>query len=216
MKLGHWRSRPQQAEPAASQLVPALDRVREMREHSGWEPLTRPSTIQERADHVANVRKRVTIPPLAGERGGDYQKTHSIAPWLLDSLRPIFYGSSAMLALILSLYVFTPEHRPSAPPPPIEGTTIAFQLPEISSYAGLTEVQATLSAQRALRCVTARVGDWSLESKWQSDGEVYFRRTNNYEGTIIFRHSIYSSDIVRVRLKLDPDEKVIVCAVEPQ
>jgi len=68
MKLGHWRSRPQQAEPAASQLVPALDRVREMREHSAWEPLTRPSTIQERMERVSSARRQIRIPPLAGER----------------------------------------------------------------------------------------------------------------------------------------------------
>src|SRR4051812_734568 len=68
MKLGHWRSRPQQAEPTVSQLVPALNRVREMREHSAWEPLTPSSSIQERAERVSTVKRHITLPPLAGER----------------------------------------------------------------------------------------------------------------------------------------------------
>jgi len=100
MKLGHWHSRPHQAEPTASQLVPALDRVREMREHSAWEPLTSQSNIQGRAERVSTVRQQITIPPLASQhnaRGIDDWKRI----WFLDAFGALLIVITGALAILL-------------------------------------------------------------------------------------------------------------------
>ena len=103
MKLGHWRSQAQQAEPTASQLVPALDRVREMREHSAWEPLASANNIRERAEHISHIRQQITIPHLANER--ENREWLELAPkaWLHD----IFPATVIVLAgVIVSVLVW--------------------------------------------------------------------------------------------------------------
>ena len=101
MKLGHWRSRPQQAEPTASQLVPALDRVREMREHSTWEPLTAASNIRERAERVSGIRQHVRIPKLADEREPGQGLELSPTIWLREAVTAPFIVIAGALVIVL-------------------------------------------------------------------------------------------------------------------
>lgn len=104
MKLGQWRSQAQQAEPTASQLVPALDRVREMREHSAWEPLTSASNIQERAERVSKTRRQITVPPLAGERRRKNEIFDIRRLWLREAFEALLVViAGAVIALVFLL-----------------------------------------------------------------------------------------------------------------
>src|SRR5205809_7621027 len=105
MKLRHWRSQAQQAEPTASQLVPALERVREMREHSAWEPLTSANTSRERAERVSKTRRQITVPPLAGERRRKNEIfEYPVRLWLREAFEALLVViAGAVIALVFLL-----------------------------------------------------------------------------------------------------------------
>ena len=107
MKLGHWLSRRPQAEPVVSQFVPALDRVREMREGAAWEPLTTPGNIRERAERVTTLRRRITIPHLASERERREWLKLSPRAWLHDVLpAPVLVIAGVFVIVLVWLTFF--------------------------------------------------------------------------------------------------------------
>ncbi|HTD88277.1 MAG TPA: hypothetical protein VK850_17015, partial [Candidatus Binatia bacterium] len=66
IKLVHLLRR--RRDTVAAPFVPALERVREMRDDARWEPLCGANQIQKQADRVSQIREQVTIPHLATER----------------------------------------------------------------------------------------------------------------------------------------------------
>ena len=207
MKLGPWRFGTHKATAPASQFVPALDRVREMREHSVWEPATSPNTIQQRSDRVAAAREHIKIPPLAGEHGLDVPQERRPNPWLQAS-RPFLYGTLAVLsAIALALYVgvgVKPESTKAKVN--IERSTIGVPLPESYPHATLTESQAQQFARSALRSAGTVLGDWQVAQLW---------RMSDYEITVLFRHNDDYFQVVEITVKLEPEEKRIVCTIYP-
>jgi len=105
MKFGQiWWRKPHSTD---SHFVSALDRVREMREHADWEPLTPPTNIQQRADRVADARGRVIIPPLAGERERRLSQRASRSDWMWDALGALLVVALAgFLAILLVWLIF--------------------------------------------------------------------------------------------------------------
>ena len=100
MNLGNWRSHPPQAEPPASQLVSALGRVREMRDQSAWEPLTPPSSIQERAERVSTVRQKIAMPNLTHEGNTGVVREFPSA-WLSHTFGKTLLVILGLIAIVL-------------------------------------------------------------------------------------------------------------------
>ncbi len=207
MKLGPWRFGTHKATVAASQLVPALDRVREMREHSAWEPARSPNTIQQRSDRVSAVREHIKISPLAGEHGLDVPQETRPNPWLQAS-RPFLYGTLAVLyAIALALYVgvgVKPESTKAKVN--IERSTIGVPLRESYPHATLTDNQAQQFARSALRSTGLDLSDWRVAQLW---------RMSDREITVLFRHDQDYFQVVEITVKLEPEEKRIVCTIYP-
>jgi hypothetical protein len=218
MKLGTWRFGKHKATPA-SHFVSVLDRVREMREHSAWEPATSPNTIQQRSDRVAVAREHITIPPLAGEHGVETFNRGKRSPWL-ESYRPFLYGVLAS-AIVFALMLHLP---PRAKPARfvkinIETSTIAFPLPDSYPYASLTDNQAENFARKALRSTGLDSSAWWVDINPENGLQLRRIRSygGNFEGIIVFRHrrDFSFSESVRVNVKLEFEEKRIVCTIDP-
>jgi hypothetical protein len=209
MKLGSWRLGTHKATAAASQLVPALDRVREMREHSEWEPVTPPDTIQQRSDRVTAAREHITIPPLAGEHGTDAPDRREPSIWL-ESFRPFLYGTLALSLVFALVLCNEPEPREFVNIN-IESSAVGFPLPEAPFYASLTENLAHQFACKALKSMGVNSRDW-----WTDVHPMDLRRVSDYEGTVVFRHNRDFFEVVKVTVKLEREEYRIVCTVDPQ
>jgi hypothetical protein len=208
MKMGSWRFGTHKASAPASELVPALDRVREMREHSEWQPVTPPDTIQQRSDRVAAAREHITIPPLAGEHGTNALDPRQLNPWL-ESFRPFLYGSLALI-LVFALALYIEPKPPRLVTINIAVSTIGFRLPEYYPYASLTDNQAEYFARRALRSIGLNSSDWSVDNY-----PTQLRRAGAFEGTVVFRYKHDPSELVRVTVNLESEEKRIVCTIYP-
>jgi len=216
LHIGHRKQR-KHSDPGFSS---ALDRVREIREHADWQPLADPATIHERGDRVAEKRREITIPPLAHERETRSERIRS-SLYLQDTFRSILYGTGLVVGTIalVSLIPFR-ESKPVAPPPPpnIQRSTVAFLLADFPQYASLTEVQASEFAQKAL---TSAGLDWSAwrgvsDKKADTVPELYLQRVSDYEVTFHFRHFEWSYAELHVRVKLDPEDKYILCTITPK
>ena len=214
IKFLHLRRTRQQRQPTAG-LTSALDRVREIREHTDWEPLTDSHTIHERAERVTHARKQITIPPLAHEsESAEPRPAHSF--FLQDSARAIFYGTALVVAGMCILYLL-PEPQPAELPfPNVEQSTVAFLMPDSPEYASLTASQSQEFAQKALRTAGLDLNAWWASDRQINTGpEMYLHRISNYEATMRFRH-VQTSDAIDVTVKLDPEDKYVLCTIEPK
>ena len=88
-----------------SALNSPLERVRDMRGHSDWEPLTNPSNIQERADRVSRAREQIAIPPLACERKTEMERLYASRLWWMHFVWPLVIGIAAFLAALLAALI---------------------------------------------------------------------------------------------------------------
>src|SRR5687767_13031905 len=133
MRLGQlWRRK---RKTPSAQFVATLERVREMREHSAWKPLTRDASIEQRAERVTKQREQLTIPRLASDREAPVAPETLRDAWLRDSIRSLFYGCVAILLVgAAALYILSKSDLsgPEAGPTPsdIQGAAIGFDLSE--------------------------------------------------------------------------------------
>ena len=182
---------------AASALGSPLERVRDLRGHSDWEPLTNPSNIRERADRVAEARQRIEIPPLAHQRETTEAESrffHTAEFW-----RPMLYTIAGFSILVLAAYVSDlkfsthPEVRQASVVLPSSGIT------------NLTESRAEGFARLALESAGLERHDWIKLACYTNEDAI----------VVTFRHWDERFTILRVTVKLEPDSR-IVCTVNPQ
>src|SRR5687767_12648941 len=106
MKFGQiWRRKPRSTD---SHFVSPLDRVRDMRDHGGWQPLTAPCSIQQRADRVAEAREHVVLPPLGSEHETRPLEQPSRVDWW-DLLWAALVGIAGFFAIVLVWLIFISE-----------------------------------------------------------------------------------------------------------
>lgn len=204
MKLAHiWRRK---RGPTASHFVPALDRVREMRDHTAWESATPPGVIAQRAERVSAAREQVKIPPLGKASESHESADVSLRIWLREAFKPwvvVLVG----FTIVLVVANFLPPRDVIPQSRGVEFSTIAYPLEDSLSSARLTDAQADRFARRALRSTGVDLSNWIVES---------VPRIGSNEGAILFRRTLYRSQIVLVTIKLDPDNKLILCTIEPK
>ena len=188
-----WRRKPI---AASSHFGPTLGRVREMREHSDWEPLTDPSNIRQRADRLAETREHIKIPPLADQR----ETPKSTAQCLRTAMfwRPVVYPILCFVAFSVALFVIL--LKPSKPE--IRKSAIVFS---DVAHTNLSYAVAERFARRALGSAGLEASEWSRLEHY------------NYENlTIItFGHVDERFTSVSVVVKLEPGEG-IVCTINPE
>jgi len=182
---------------SASHVVSTLQRIRDIREHFQWEPLTPPFTIRERTDRIAEAREHIKVPPLANER--EPWKTPQQYFKSNEFLRPVLYPIVVFLGVALALYAFGPEF------------TIKSQIRQVSfvypgmAYTNLTESDVERIARRSLASTGLDSSQWH---KLICD-------TNGGAMVIYFRYEDDRSTIARVRVELIPGERIL-CTVEPR
>jgi len=218
LHIGHRKQR-EHSDPGLSS---ALDRVREIREHADWQPLTDPATIHERGDRVAAKRREITIPLLAHERETRRERIRS-SLYLQDTFRSILYGTALVVGTIALVSLIPMRDSkpvaPTPPPPPsnIQPCSVAFLLPDSVFYGSLPTQQAQEFALDALRVAgLSKDVAWVLEKKGYSDPEPYLTRVSRYEGITCFRASGYRFVVIEVTVKLDPQDNYILCTIVPK
>lgn len=193
---GHiWRRK---HESVPSPVVPALNRVREMREHADWPSLSSTESIQQRAERVADTREHIKIPALGTDR--DTRPRPERRLWLRDLLRPLFYGGVVLWAIVLAGYLLPEPPKEVAP----TASTAVFQLRE--SYPGLTESLAERFARRGLAGTGFDQSDW-LPTQFD---------VTDHGATIFFRNKYDQRSVMRVTVQLDAGGKRITCTVDYQ
>jgi hypothetical protein len=190
-------ARRQKAGESSSHVLSTLERIRDMREHSQWEPLTQPATVRERTDRLAETREHIKVPPLANER----EPWKALQPYFKspEFLRSVLYPIVVFLGVALALYAFGPEF------------TIKSQIRQASfvypgmAYSNLTESDAERIARRSLASTGLDSSQWH-KLLCDTDGGAM---------VIYFRYEDDRSTIVRVKVQLEPGERIL-CTIEPR
>lgn len=195
IKFLHIRRRRMVVPPSAFTLP--LERVREIREHTDWQPFTPPSTIQERADRLTRTRQQIQIPPLAHER-----ETHEAETRYFRTAgfwRPILYSIAGFTMLALAIYLCGPEPSKHTD---VRQASIIFPA---GAYTNLTESVAERFARRALVSASNQSEEWRLLSSCPTENGALF----------LFRHMEDRFGALTVRVSLEASNGRIVCTVDP-
>jgi hypothetical protein len=196
IKFLHARRR--KPDQSVSHFASTIERIRDMRGHSQWEPLTPPSSIHQRADRVAEAREHIKVPPLANER--ETGKTHGKYFKSEEFLRPVVYPVAVFLGVVaLAVYVFRPEGKIES-----QLRQASFVFPGVTS-ADLTESDAERFARRSLASSGFDSSEWLNVTSHITNGATI----------ITFRHQDERSTIVRVKVQLEPGERIL-CSIEPR
>ena len=195
-KFAHFWQRKQTE--SASQFVSTLEKVRDMREHSGWEPLTSSSSIQQRADRLAEAKAHIEIPLLGAER--ETREEPKPRFWMSEFMRPTLYSVAAFIAVGIGLYVFVPEHVTNN-----RVRQASVVLPSLS-HTNLTPSGAERFARRALVSAGLEPSEWHQQARY----------TNNAQTVITFHHTDDRFTLISVTVKFEPDNQRIVCTISPQ
>ena len=215
IKFLHLR-RKRRAEIADPGFSSALDRVRDIREHADWPPIVDQATIHQRAARVADVRRHVAIPspppPCEYESPPDEPPSQPLRTRIIWG---IFAGLvCVVLVRCLALWLpELPEFRPVVPK--VQAATIGFLLPDSVQYGSLTAQEAQVYAHMALRASGLNPREWYLSQNSYTGAEPFLRRVSYYEGTLRYAHSETTWE-VNVTVKLDPEDKYVLCTIEPR
>ena len=218
IKFLHGR-RKRRAEIADPGFSSALNRVRDIREHAEWEPLTDQTTIQERSERVDHVRRQIIIPPLASEHGPLQHEAHIPRRELWrNTYRTLLYGS-ALMVTGLGIVALLTEREPrqtEIPYPKLEQVTVAFLLSPSPRYTSLTAGMAHEFAGRALKAAGLNTDYWQPMQLQYAGAESYLERIGYDDVIIRFDHSYYSVGPLKVTIQLDRNDKYILCILEPK
>ena len=190
-RLAHiWRRKPA---TSASQFESTLERVRDIREQSAWESATNPSSIQQRADRLAEARAHIKIPPLGSER-----HTRELAR--PDFLRWIIFSIGGVMALGLAFSIATSERTTKER---IRRASIVFPA---GAHTNMTERVADRFARRALALAEMDSSEWYQTRRYTKDGHVI----------MTFQYPHHPSTVLKVTVRLEPHNQRIVCTIGPQ